>query len=55
MTTYAIIKIRIEGPESTDDKAGLTIDDYIESIDWSNVEGLINDSLPEGYYCKIEE
>jgi hypothetical protein len=29
-------------------------DDALSNIDWDDVEDDINDLLPEGFYCKIE-
>jgi hypothetical protein len=31
------------------------IEDTVTSIDWSQVEDAVNDQLPEGYYCKLDD
>lgn len=51
--------IRIMGP-------GLRLDDNLtvydernqsalDGIDWLEVEDVVNNQLPEGYYCKVED
>jgi hypothetical protein len=31
------------------------IETTVKVIDWSQVEDAINDQLPDGYYCKVDD
>lgn len=54
-------RIRIMGPNSTEapekDRSEIErqIEEIVQNLDWSMIETLISDSMPEGYYCKIED
>lgn len=57
--TVATYKIRIMGPDATEypdiDLAERGIEIEVTEIDWSKIIAIINDGLPEGWYCKIED
>lgn len=58
----AVKKIRIMGPNATEEVDAedvpafeQQIESTVSDINWSMFEQLVSDSLPEGYYCKIDD
>jgi len=47
------------GPSITEYDSGADFDeaneDALSNIDWETVEDDLNEMLPEGFYCKIED
>ena len=31
------------------------VENVVSGIDWSAVEDAVNDQLPDGYYCKLDD
>ncbi len=56
-TRIAIKVVRIMASDDTLRTAGSeeAIEATVMSIDWGNVEVAINEQLPEGYYCKVDD
>ena len=57
--TVATYKVRIMGPDVVDypdiELAEKGIEIQVSEVDWNMIENLINDQLPDGWYCKIED
>lgn len=51
--------LRIMVPDVRDEEdveaAEKEIEGVIDGINWNMFEQLLNDSMPNGYYCKIED
>lgn len=44
--------IRVMAPNEATDSEN---EDVVEAMNWSHIEDSINDQLPDGYYCKLED
>lgn len=51
--------LRIMGPDATSypdiELAERGIEQQVSEIDWGQAEDAINDQLPDGWYCKLED
>lgn len=56
MARYRTYILRIESFDSSEDNEPLTLMDASEVFKaLQNAEDIVNDALPEGMYCKIDE
>lgn len=53
--------LRVMGPNVTEldeedrEPTEQQIESVVQNLDWSMIEQLVSDSMPNGYYCKIED
>ena len=52
MARIAHMSVRVMGPDDAPDDINQEVND---GLNWSQVEDSINDQLPDGYYCKVED
>lgn len=48
------LRVTCDDNEHNEDERNQKIYDSLSQV-WSEVENLVNKSLPEGFYCKIED
>ena len=53
--TSKVVRVMASGETMRTAGSEEAIETTVKVIDWSQVEDAINDQLPDGYYCKVDD